>query len=1157
MDTPESGASSTTASARVSDARGGRARARRDERRTVSVLFADVSGFTALSERLDPEDVRAFQNELFPAMAGIAAEFEGFVEKYIGDAVVVVFGAPVAHEDDPERALRAALAMRERMGRLNRTWAARAGGPLAIHVGVNTGPAVAGDLGGAPGGGQERAYAVTGDTTNTAARLQHAARRGQILVGPTTQRLAAHAFEFRRVAPLRLKGKRERLRAYELVRLRPERAPRHGLGERGLRSSLVGRAPQLEALTRCLERLAAGRGGLVAVLGEAGLGKSRLVAEARARAAPGVTWLEGRALAYTTRTSGYGPFRELLRGDAGIAEGDGEGAAGDRLRRRVESLFGADAGDVLPYLAALLALPVRGEAGERVKQLDGEGMRRQIFRTVRRYLRRLAGERPAALVFEDLHWADESSVELLAHVLPLVREVPLLVCAVSRPDRTAPAAGLRDAAAGASGGRYTELRLAPLAAAESAQLLANLLSADGLPEATRREILAKAEGNPFFLEEVIRTLVDLGGVARDRRTGRWRATERLPAITIPDAVQGVLMARIDRLEEDARQALCLAAVVGRTFPYRVLRALWEGPRELRRALRELERLELIRERAPGPEPEYIFKHALVQEAAYESLLVRRRRELHARVAGALEALFADRLEEYYGLLAYHYARAEAWEQAQAFLLRAGDQAGWLAADAEALAHYRQAVDAAERGLGERWAPLDRAALERKIGEALHRRGEHEQATDFLRRALGLAGRPYPAARRGVRAAIAGQFCRQVGHRALPWLTRGAAGGAAARSAAECLRIYTALGWIDYFADRERVVLDALLALNLAERSGLFVEAANGLTGMGLVFDAIPATRLAGAYHRRAVALAERVQQPAAIGLAHLGYGLYEQHIVGDWERALRTYRRSAAAYQEAGLLREWGAAVVMIAWVRLHQGRLAESVAHNEELIRLGQDAADRQLCAWAEWGLARGLRRRGELDDAVAHLRTAIALAEAIPDHLILISARGELGACYLRRGRRDEALAELEASDRLLDERGLTSWFFTPPRLGLAEAYLCAAEEGAAGERAAWLRKARRAVSRAVRQCRFERGALSAALRLQGRYAWLAGEPAAARRAWERSLHDAEGRGACYDTALTHLEIGERLRERAHLDRAEALFGEIDARSDLAYARRLRAET
>jgi predicted ATPase len=475
-------------------------------------------------------------------------------------------------------------------------------------------------------------------------------------------------------------------------------------------------------------------------------------------------WLEGRALSYGQKMS-YWPFKEILQRYAGIKEDDSETDAWQKLSRRITELFPSDSGEILPYLATLLSLEVKGVSAEALRHLDGEAMGRQVFLSSRRFFERLAQVKPSVVIFEDLHWADESTILLIEHLFPLIDRVPLLICGVSRPEVNAPAARLRESALKDHERRYTEIRLNPLSPTECTQLMDNLLEIENLPTRVRQLIIQKADGNPFFVEEIMRTLLDRGAVRPEN--GRWKAASSIEAITIPDTVQGVIMARIDRLDEELKQVLKSASVIGRAFLYRLLKEVTEAVRELDTHLDRLTATELIREKQRIPELEYIFKHALVQESTYESILLQKRRELHTRVAQAMETLFADRLEEFSSMLAYHYAKAEQWEKAQEYLFKAGDQAGRIAADAEALAHYQQAMESYARVFGDKWDPVQRASLERKMGDAFYRRGEHQKAVECLERAFSSLGRSLPKSSREIRQAILREITMQACHRLFP------------------------------------------------------------------------------------------------------------------------------------------------------------------------------------------------------------------------------------------------------------------------------------------------------------------------------------------------------------------------------------------------------
>ncbi len=659
----------------------GAAAQRGAERRTVTVLFADLSGFTALSERTDPEIIQAFQGDLFDELSTVVYEYEGFVEKFVGDAIVAIFGAPLSHEDDPERALRAALAIRDRMEVLNRRWSEELGESLTLHIGLNTGPVVAGQIGSDVAGG----YAVTGDTINTASRLQAAAAPGQILVSQSTYRPVHEAFVFRRLEPIQVKGKREPLSIFELVRARLH--PGKSRGIEGLTAPMVGRDPELRQLRQVSDRLLRGEGAIVLITGDAGIGKSRLVSEWRTTLGGRVRWLEGRSFPGASATP-YDPFLEMLRRYAGIAEEDSESTARERLATALRMLFQGEP-DAGAIVAGMLGMRPTPDEAAVLAELTPRALAQRLVALVEGLFTRLATERPTILVIEDVHWTDDSSLELLERLLPLTASVPLAIVAVSRPTE---APFLRMVAT-EHADRLTRVELHALEAEASATLVRELLATPEAPEAARTLILEKAEGNPFFVEEVIRSLTERGALVRDPDGGRWTTTALLDRVSVPDTLHGVLMARLDRLPDEPRRLAQQAAVIGRTFLYRVLLWLAEADVALETDLSELEREALIRELRSDPELEYIFRHALIHDVAYESLLARERRHLHARVGEAIEKLFPDRVGEFHAVLGRHFLLGEVWEPAFEHFVSAGDAATRLHAHSEARQQYARALEA--------------------------------------------------------------------------------------------------------------------------------------------------------------------------------------------------------------------------------------------------------------------------------------------------------------------------------------------------------------------------------------------------------------------------------------------------------------------------------
>ena len=838
------------------------------------------------------------------------------------------------------------------------------------------------------------------------------------------------------------------------------------------------------------------------------------------------------------QTISYWPFREVLRRDMAITEDDSEKEDWRKLEARVESLFGEDAADVVPYLAPLLSLPPQGEHAKRIEHLDSEAVGRQVFLAARRYLERLAQGGPLVLVFEDLHWMDDSSGRLLEHVLPLVKLVPVLFLGVSRPDPSSSGARLRKIAAAEYPEHTNEVVLSPLSPRDSTAMVRNLLAIEDLPLHVRDLIVRKADGNPFFLEEVLRTLIDAGAIVQGASGGRWVATSQIDNLTVPDNIQGVIMARVDRLDEEAKQVLRTAAVIGQSFLYRVLHEVSEARRELDRHLATLQSVELVLEKQRTPELEFLFKHALAQEATYESILLQRRRELHALVGEAIERLFSKRLDEFYGLLAYHYAKAETWEKAQEFLFKAGDKAGGMAADAEALAHYQQAIDAYSRAFGDRWDPVDRAAVERKIGEALSRRGDHVQAIDYLQRALGHLSRPLPTSPWGTRRAILRELLSQVGRRL--WPIGKSRDVPPSRAVEEEYGVYYTMGWIEVFADPERFLLTMLRSLNFSEREGYQLGIATASSGLGTASDFVAQFRLASYLHRRAVVAAEAIQTPDILGLAYQNLAVHE-YINADHEAAFQHAEKAQQFHRESGDLHAVGLTMLFVTYVLDVRGQFDAALVKAQEIIDLGDDSGDQQVRCWGEQVSGRIKCRRGELDDARVHLERAVDLADRIPDRLSQVEARSELGRCLLQQGDLDDALSMFEAAEPLRAQFQVRSAPVTPLRNGLAATLLLAADRAEGPERAERLKLARDACKAALRQGKAFRPGMPEAMRLQGTYQWLSNDRSGALKWWRGSVSLAERFQQPLDVARSSLEMGTRLDDAGLIDRAEAIFKEL----------------
>jgi ABC-type oligopeptide transport system substrate-binding subunit/class 3 adenylate cyclase len=693
----------------------------REERKVLTAVFADVVGSTVLAERLDAEDVKLVVGEAIARIVGEVESLGGHVKDLAGDGVLAFFGAPTTREDDAERAVRCALRivgeMEEYAREVERGWGAEGFG---VRVGAATGAVVVGEV----GSGSRVEYAAFGDTVNVAARLQSAAEPGSVLVDEATHRAVEGLFEWGEARELELKGKGEPVAAWPVAGIAAEGRPQRGLP--GVETRLVGRSRELGLGREALEALRAGRGGILVVAGDAGIGKSRLLDELREIAErEGSAWLEGRCVSYGESLP-YWPFRDLLRGEwigAGADEPELRVRVG--LRRRLEQLFDGSADELYPYLGGLLEVALEHEAAARTSQLSPEALQWRTFEVVGQLFARLAESSPLVLALEDLHWADPTSVLLLEQLLSLAEEAPVLLVLSLRPERDHPSWGLREHAGREFPHLLRELDLGPLGDADG-ELLAALVAPATLPAKLERRVLEAADGNPFFLEELVRSLADVGALVRTE--DGWRFDHAVE-VEVPPTVEKAILARLDRLSAPARDLVTAASALGRTFALPLLEGVLEE--EAGEALHELQRLGVVRQSRRWPQPEYGFRHALIQETAYRTLLAEQRTRLHRRAAEWLEGRYADRDTEVLGLLAHHWLRADDEDKAARYLLRAGDKAREEHALDEAIEHYRDLLPLLERR-GER---QEIALVLFKLALALHTSLRFAEANEGYRRAF--------------------------------------------------------------------------------------------------------------------------------------------------------------------------------------------------------------------------------------------------------------------------------------------------------------------------------------------------------------------------------------------------------------------------------------
>jgi class 3 adenylate cyclase len=720
----------------------------KEERRLVSVLFAGLSGTVGMGQRLDPEDLREVVSA---ALAGLIAEVEGLggtITSVSGGGLAALFGAPEAHEDDPERAVRAGSRILAAIGGRSPMPGTES---LSVRIGIETGTAIVGPI--RTGTGVD--YAAIGEVVPVAAALQSAARARSVLVGPATRAATEGIFEWgptEEVVPADA--------AKPLVASYLERPKARSVGYRGQsklagHSRLVGREHEVAVLDKALREAvsgagpASGGGSVVFIVGDPGLGKTRLMQECRKRFMAWVgagtgrlpLWLEGRCASYASSTP-YGLYQQLLSSWVGVAPEEGEEVVRPALERAMKAVFGGQ-GDHVAFLAHLMGLPAGPNEGH-LARLSPEGLQRATFGAVSAVVARLVATGPTILALEDLHWADPTSLKLTEELAALAGEGPLLVLATRRHDPDPGVSGLEASIQAEGRCALHRVELSPLPE-QAERELARALIGEDVDDSVVEAVRASVDGNPLFLEERFSSLLETGALVRDEN--EWRLGETLEA-EIPEVLERLIRSRVDRLGQYQREAIMAASVLGAEFPLSALSAVTNVNGELQSAVAGLCSARLVTEVRQVPEPAYRFRHALIQEATYRGMLRSERRQLHARAAWSLEAASSDRLDEVAAVLGHHFAMAGETERAVHHLEVAADHAASIFANDEAVALYRRALGlVAEQPSAE---AMVKAAVElrAKLAEVLLRTGRHGEARETLQDALGLVGPlgPFQAAR---------------------------------------------------------------------------------------------------------------------------------------------------------------------------------------------------------------------------------------------------------------------------------------------------------------------------------------------------------------------------------------------------------------------------
>ncbi|MFN8501242.1 AAA family ATPase [Kouleothrix sp.] len=1132
------------------------------ELRATTALFLTFSG---VNYDHDPDAGARLDAFVSWAQARLA-QYEGhLLQLTVGDKgsyLYASFGAPTAHEDDPARAIAAALALLATPPELSFIH--------DIRVGISQGQMHAG----AYGGPTRRTYGVLGNDVNVAARLMTFARPGQILATQRAALAAAQLYEFDDLGAVTLKGHPEAIQVYAVVGRRPER-PDAQLKGRAL-TAMVGRADERARLADRLHAALAGLGGTLLIEGEAGIGKSRLAADlAEHAAALGITVLHGAGESIEAATPYYA-WRPIYRQLFGLDDSADAATALAHVRARLPDASALN--ERLPLLNAVLPLALPDSA--LTSQMSGEVRIANTQELLIGILARAPRATAALLVvLEDAHWIDSASWAL---ALQAQRDLPdMLLVLTSRPLELGPGSaapeGYRRLMAAPAAER---LLLGALGAGETIALVCQRLGVASIPHQVAELIRQRAEGHPFFSEELAFALRDAGLIrVSGGQCSLAPEAGDLRALDFPQTIQGVITSRIDRLPLSQQLTLKVASVIGRIFLQRTLQSVHpiESDRPyLHDYLSALERLDITPLERPEPDLAYIFKHAIIQDVAYNMLLFAQRWELHRHIAEWYEQTYADDLAPYYPLLAHHWLSAVESRQADValvlkaidYLEKAGEHALRSYANQEAIRFFGQALELAQSLPQAPEAPrieqLRLAHWARQLGEAYKNIGMLAESREQLERALSILGRPLPTNARAQVAGMLAAMLRQAGRR----VRLGGVGHPDAATRAvelEASHVYLTLSSLYYVLNEIGLVLYTLLqAVNLAERAGPSPELAEAYSGMAVVAGLIPLHNTAETYARLAEATAHQLDRLTTSAFVFTRVSLYRGG-VGQWESVIRDCRQAIAIAERLGDQALWGEAVAIMRGSTGFTGNLVASDQLAGELYDTARRNSHQLHEVWGLSQLASSKLLLGQIDQAFEMATQCLARIDAtgVADELNRITAYGVMATAQLWRGNHAEARQLADVTARLLPASGRTSYAVFESYMSVAEVYLMLWEKArsAATDDAASLRAAARQACRALwRFARIYPIALPRAWMHQGQFHWLNGRPERAHAAWHTSADLARRMQMRYHQGLAHFEIGRHLpadlpEQRAQLHRARELFEQTGGAHALAEVRALLA--
>jgi len=928
------------------------------ERKLVTVLSADVAHFTSISEKLDPEDVHSTMDGCFKILMEDIHRYEGTVNQFLGDGIMAIFGAPVTHEDHAQRACHSALAIQMALIGYGERVKEEHGIDFNMRIGLNTGQVVVGSI----GDDLRMDYTALGDTTNIAFLLQQIAKPGQIILSDRTHRIIKGYFHCERIGEEKLKQREKPVKYYELIHERMKRTRIDVEEEEKILTRFVNREEDLTMMFDLFERVKKKEGQVICILGEAGEGKSRLIYEFKKRIdLTEAMFLESQCISYGKNIPYY-PVVEILRKSLDISELDSQEDIRKNLEGRLKRLDEKLLGSV-PILFRLLSLETETEP---LIISDPEQAKEMTFEALRLLILSESQVKPIVIVIENLQWIDSTSEEFISYIVESIASFPVFLILTYRVGYTH---------SFASRSYLRQISLSRFSDRESKRIIQALIPDHRLPYDFIQLILDKAEGNPLYLEEIVKSLMERNIILKDP-TG-YKLAKDIKEIEIPDTIQEIVLARVDRLEEHSKMTLQAASVIGREFTLKLLARQEELERQLSRYMKELKHLELIQEKSLSPEIEYMFKNAVTKDVIYSSLLLQHRKELHRKIAEAIERLYWEKKEEYLEMLAYHYLHSDAIDKSITYLIKAGEKAKSIYANNEAIEYFRKALDLMDQHKGS-WDDYKKEAHQ-KLADLNDLVGDYPQAIHHYVEEMKFVS---SSIEKTESLRKIGVICEKKGDlaEALKFYEEAMDLIAHREYPLEAGRIYMNIGWLhNRNGDYDRAMDFCNRALNIFRQEKSDYETALALNNLAVIHEFHGQWDLAERYNKESIQLIRKVGDQRKLGSFYISLGLLSWK-KGSLKKSKNYFKKSLVLMEAIGNTLGIANSFSSLGKVYASEGNLNKAFSYLEKSLTMFQKMGTKSKLCQSCIALAEAYVKKGDLEKAKDYCNKGMEIALEAP---------------------------------------------------------------------------------------------------------------------------------------------------------------------------------